>query len=179
MIVSLAHTPVLHTDRLILRAPIASDWPHWRDFMASDRSSFVRPGDPDDAKAWRSMGHVIGMWVMRGYGSFVYCLKGSDAPLGLCGPWHPVDWPEREIGWTVWTAEAEGKGYAYEAASAARDHAFGVLKWDTAVSYIDPANDRSIALALRLGARRDTEAAIPDPEETTLVYRHPKPEGPA
>ncbi len=131
----------------------------------------------DEAKAWRAFGHIIGMWVMRGYGQFVYCLKGSDEALGMVGPWHPVDWPEREIGWHVWTAEAEGKGYAFEAASAARDYAFGALGWDTAVSYIDPANDRSIALALRLGARRDTEAATPHPEEPTLVYRHPKPKG--
>ena len=33
--------------------------------------------------------------------------------------------------------------------------------------------------AERLGARRDTEAAIPHPEESTLVYRHPKPKGAA
>jgi RimJ/RimL family protein N-acetyltransferase len=176
MIVSLAHTPVLQTERLILRAPIASDWPHWRDFAVSDRAAFIG-GPMDEAKAWRAMGHVIGMWVMRHYGQFIYCLRGSEEPLGMCGPWHPADWPEREIGWHVWSAEAEGKGYAFEAASAARDYAFAVLKWDTAVSYIDPANDRSIALALRLGARRDTEAAIPHPEEPTLVYRHPKPEG--
>jgi RimJ/RimL family protein N-acetyltransferase len=176
MIVSLAHTPVLQTERLILRAPIASDWPHWRDFAVSDRAAFIG-GPMDEAKAWRAMGHVIGMWVMRRYGQFIYCLRGSEEPLGMCGPWHPADWPEREIGWHVWTVEAEGKGYAFEAASAARDYAFRVLKWDTAVSYIDPANDRSIALALRLGARRDTEAAIPHPEEPTLVYRHPKPEG--
>ncbi len=173
--IALSGIPVLTTERLTLRAPAASDWPSWRDFMASDRSAFIRPDDIDDARAWRAFGHVIGMWVLRGYGQFVYCLNGSDEPLGMCGPWHPVDWPEREIGWHVWTAEAEGKGYAFEAASAARDYAFGPLGWDTAVSYIDPANDRSIALALRLGAKRDTEAAFPHPEEPTLVYRHPKP----
>jgi RimJ/RimL family protein N-acetyltransferase len=175
MTVTLSGIPVLTTDRLTLRAPAASDWPQWRAFMASDRSAFIRPDDIDDAKAWRALGHVIGMWVLRGYGQFVYCRTGSDEALGMCGPWHPVDWPEREIGWHIWTAEAEGKGFAFEAASAARDYAFGPLGWDTAVSYIDPANDRSIALALRLGARRDTEASTPHPEEPTLVYRHPKP----
>lgn len=176
MTVTLTATPFLTTDRLILRAPVAADWPHWRDFAVSDRAIYIG-GPMDEAKAWRAFGHIIGMWVMRGYGQFVYCLKGSDEALGMVGPWHPVDWPEREIGWHVWTAEAEGKGYAFEAASAARDYAFGALGWDTAVSYIDPANDRSIALALRLGARRDTEAATPHPEEPTLVYRHPKPKG--
>jgi RimJ/RimL family protein N-acetyltransferase len=175
--ISLAGTPTLVTERLILRAPVAADWPRWRDFMASDRSSFVRPGDIDEATAWRAFGHVIGMWVMRGFGQFVYCLKGSDAALGMCGPWYPVNWPEREIGWHVWTAEAEGKGHAFEAASAARDHAYRDLGWTTAVSYIAPENARSIALAERLGAWLDPEAT-PISGVPCLVYRHPAPEVP-
>ncbi len=175
MTVNLSATPVLMTERLILRAPVAADWPAFAAFEASDRSVFVRPAEITEAMIWRAFCHVIGMWVVRGYGNFVFTLNGSDEPLGMCGPWHPVDWPERELGWHVWSADAEGKCFAFEAAMAARDHVFGTLGWDTAVSYIDPANDRSIALALRLGAVRDTEAAIPHPEEPTLVYRHPKP----
>lgn len=168
----LTGTPVLETERLVMRAPQASDWPHWRAFLASDRSAFIRPDDIDDAKAWRAMGHVIGMWVMRGYGMFVFHAKADPTPLGICGPWHPIDWPEREIGWSVWSPAAEGKGYAHEAAIAARAHVFGPLGWDTAVSYIDPANARSIALAERLGAVRDDAAPRPDPSD--LVYRHPR-----
>lgn len=168
----LSHTPVLETDRLTLRAPTGSDWPHWRDFMASDRSHFVRQHEPDDAKAWRGFGHAIGHWVMRGWGSFVFCQRGSDRPLGMAGPWYPAGWPEREIGWTVWSTEAEGKGYAYEAAAAARNHAFDNLGWDSAVSYIAPENARSIALAERLGATRDEGAATPDFGEPCLVFRH-------
>ena len=123
MTVALATAPTLETDRLILRAPKGEDWPAWRVFMASDRSRFMRTGELDDDKLWRGFGHVIGHWVLRGYGSFVYALKGGDTPLGMTGPWHPFVWPEREIGWSVWTPEAEGKGYAFEAASAARAHA--------------------------------------------------------
>ncbi len=109
---------------------------------------------------------------------FVFSAKiDPDTPLGMAGPWFPEGWPEREIGWTLWAAEAEGKGYAREAAVAARDHAFRDLGWDTAVSYIDPENTRSIALAERLGARRDDAARHPG-DEPCLVYRHPKPEAP-
>ena len=61
------------------------------------------------------------------------------------------------------------------AAAAARDHAFGALGWETAVSYIDPDNIRSVALAERLGARHDPEARGPG-ENSCLVYRHPRPE---
>ena len=101
--------------------------------------------------------------------------KGDDTALGMVGPWFPAGWPERELGWTVWSDAAEGKGYAFEAAAAARDHAFGALGWETAVSYIDPDNIRSVALAERLGARHDPEARGPG-ENSCLVYRHPRPE---
>ncbi|NUB44800.1 GNAT family N-acetyltransferase [Fertoebacter nigrum] len=176
--IALAPTPVLHSARLTLRAPVAADWPHWRDFAASDRARFVG-GPLHEDKSWRAFCHVIGMWVLRGYGTFVFHETGSDTPLGMCGPWHPVDWPETELGWTLWHPEAEGKGLAFEAATATRDHAFRDLGWTTAVSYIDPANARSIALAERLGARLDPAALQPDPGKPCLVYRHPAPGGQA
>ncbi|MCU0912171.1 MAG: GNAT family N-acetyltransferase, partial [Rhodobacteraceae bacterium] len=148
-------------------------------FIVEDpRAHFIRGEDIDLGKAWRAFAHVVGMWALRGYGSFVFCLKGSDDALGMTGPWHPMDWPEREIGWTVWRPEAEGQGFAFEAASRARDFAFRTLGWTTAVSYIDPRNARSIALAERLGAVRDPLAPPPVPLADTpaLVFRHPNPE---
>jgi RimJ/RimL family protein N-acetyltransferase len=177
MIPHLAGTPVLETERLTLRAPAPHDWEGFRAFLLSDRAAFVRAPDLDDGKIWRAFGHFIGHWVLRGFGSFVFCAKGSDRAIGHCGPWFPVPWPEREIGWTVWDAAAEGKGYAFEAAQATVRHAFRDLQWDTAVSYIEPRNARSIALAERLGARLDPDARPHEPGH--LVYRHPRPEFPA
>ncbi|MDP5307648.1 GNAT family N-acetyltransferase [Paracoccus spongiarum] len=168
-------TPVLTTARLILRAPVAADWPHWLAFAQSDRAAFILDGNTDPSFAWRVLGHAVGHWVLRGYGMFVIALRGEDRPLGMAGPWFPEGWPEREIGWTIWTAEAEGKGYALEATTAARDFAFGTLGWDTAVSYVNADNARSIALARRLGATLDRDAAAPDFDESCLVFRHPAP----
>lgn len=174
----LSNTPVIETERLILRAPNAGDWEPWRAFAMSDRSQFI--GGPYTLdRAWRGAGHVIGHWVMRGFGSFAITLKGSDTAVGLVGPWYPAIWPERELGWSMWRADLEGTGLMFEAASAARDHAFGALGWDTAVSYIDARNARSIRLAERLGATLDADAEAPedDPgaEAETLVYRHSTP----
>jgi RimJ/RimL family protein N-acetyltransferase len=172
--IRLADTPVLHTARLMLRAPGAADWPRWMAFMASPRACYAG-GPLTEARGWRAFGHVIGHWLLRGYGSFVVTLRGSDTAIGLAGPYHPIDWPEPEIGWALWSAASEGKGYAYEAAAAARTFAFGQLGWKTAVSYIDPANARSIALARRLGAQQDPAAAHPG-DDPCLVFRHPRPE---
>jgi len=172
---TLVQTPVIRTERLTLRAPARQDWPLFNAFLASPRADYIRSAGYDEMLAWRAFGHVIGHWVLRGFGSFVFTRAGDDTALGMTGPWFPAGWPEPEIGWTVWSPEAEGKGYAFEAANAARDHAFRDLGWDTAVSYIDPENARSIALAERLGAVRDHGAAHPG-DEPCLVYRHPRPE---
>lgn len=181
----LAGVPRLETARLVLRAPHATDWPAFHAFMAEPRSAFLRDGEAlADAKLWRSFCHILGTWVARGYGSFVLCEKGSEQPLGLVGPWHPIEAPEREIAWSIWVAEAEGKGYALEAARAALTHAYRDLGWKTAVSYIDADNVRSIALARRLGATLDAFAARPPGDDEAkpydcLVFRHPAPEHPA
>lgn len=172
----LADTPVLETERLRLRAPAMRDWEAWRAFSFDDRSIFVRDPEMTEGKAWRGFAHVVGMWALRGYGSFVFTLHGDDRALGLTGPWHPMEWPEREIGWTVWTAEAEGKGLACEAATAARAYAYETLGWDGAVSYIDDGNDRSVRLAERMGAVRDPDAPTPKDDPAIMVYRHPGPE---
>lgn len=177
--IALSPTPVLETERLILRAPQGGDWPHWRSFYQSDRARFVGGGvtEPKPGAYWRAFGHVIGHWAMRGFGMFVFCLKGQeDLPLGMVGPWYPDGWPERELGWTAWSQAVEGKGLVAEAARAAREHAFRDLGWTTAVSYIDPENARSIALAERLGAVRDRAATTPVFDHPCIVYRHPAPE---
>lgn len=174
----LANTPVLETERLTLRAPRIEDYPVWEAFYLSERSRHIGAWpDPTVGRAWRAFAHVAGMWALRGFGLFVMCEKGAeDRPLGQVGPWVPQDWPENEIGWSVWLPEAEGKGFAAEAARVTRGFAYQVLGWKTAVSYIDHDNARSIALAERLGATPDPDATtIPGYEGKVRVYRHPAP----
>ena len=102
-------------------------------------------------------------------------LRGDNDCVGLVGPWTPPDWPETEIGWMMFDPAIEGTGIATEAAAAAVKHAYDVLGWQTAVSYIAHTNARSIRLAEKLGAKLDVGAKAPTPE--TLVYRHPVPKG--
>lgn len=176
MIPHLADTPVLETERLILRAPRMEDYPAFEAFYMSKRAQFI--GGPGTVgTSWRAFAHATGMWALRGYGSFVFLDRDTETPIGLTGPWKPMNWPEPEIGWTVWTGEAEGKGYAFEAATAARDFARNTLGWTDMVSYIDTGNDRSVALAERLGCWLDESAPKPDKDEPPiLVYRHPSAE---
>lgn len=171
MSISLTDTPVLTTERLTIRAPRAGDEDFMIPFAMSPRAEFIGGGsDCDMGKAWRIFAIITGHWVIRGYGTFVFADRTTGEPIGSAGPWHPGNWPEAELGWTVWSEAHEGRGFAHEAMLAIRDHAYGALGWRTAVSYIDPANSRSIALAERLGCTLDTTADRPDPDD--LVYRH-------
>ncbi|GIT91198.1 GNAT family acetyltransferase [Jannaschia pagri] len=167
--IALAPTPILRTQRLTLRAPIATDWPGIRDFMASPRSRWAG-GPLDRRNAWRLFGSFVGHWVLRDYGLFVYHRHDDPTPLGTVGPYRPEGWPEPEIGWTLWDPASEGQGYATEAARKTLAYARDTLRWASAVSYISSANTASIAVAERLGASFDP-AATPN-HDGALVYRH-------
>ena len=175
--------PTLQTDRLTLRAPRVEDFDLFKDFALSDRTAFI--GGPFNIKdANRMWGNLAGMWVLRGYGSFVACLK-DGTPVGSMGCWHPIIWPEHEFGWTLWSADHEGKGYVTEALRIIMPWAWDVMGVKTAVSYIDEPNLASANVAKSLGAVFDPVATeklnapdsmFYDPEDDTQVhvYRHTK-----
>ncbi|HMH58050.1 MAG TPA: GNAT family protein [Galbitalea sp.] len=59
-----------------------------------------------------------------------------------------------EIGWTL-HPEFAGNGYAAEAARAVLSIAFGVMRLHRVYAELDPRNDASVALCLRLGMREE------------------------
>ncbi|MGR3714045.1 MAG: GNAT family N-acetyltransferase [Shimia sp.] len=148
-----AVVPSLETERLILRAPVASDAEHMATFFASDRSKFV--GGPLSAEqSWRVLATEIGHWTLRGYGRWIVETRDTQTPVGNVGLWYPHGWPEAEIGWDLFDG-FEGQGFAAEAAIAARSYAYDVLGWQTVISLVDPQNTASRKLAQRLCARQD------------------------
>ena len=166
--------PTLETERLILRAPAAEDEPAFVDFFGSDRAQYVG-GPLIPLRASMLFMGEIGHWATRGFGLWTVQRKGDPEAIGMIGGFYPATWPEKELGWLLFDPDVEGQGIAFEAAIAARSYVYGTLKWETAVSYIDAENARSIALAERLGATLDRDAPIPG-HSPCLVYRHPAPE---
>ncbi|WP_333834275.1 GNAT family N-acetyltransferase [Rubrimonas sp.] len=165
--------PVIETERLRLRAPRLSDFDAYAAFCASPRSAGVG-GPYSRGDAFQRFAALIGHWALRGFGRFMVADRASDAPLGVVGPMHPIEWPEPEIAWSVFD-HAEGRGVAHEAALAARRFAYETLRWSTAVSLTAPDNLRSQALARRLGCERD--GVFEHPEfGALLIWRHPAPE---
>lgn len=160
---------VLETARLVLRRPSMRDLEACAAFWASDRSHLMGgPWTPETTE--KNLAEVIDLWQARGFGLFVVTLKGSDKAVGLIGPWQPMDYPEPEIGWSLWDKALEGQGLAFEAALAARDWFFATSGHKTAVSYTNPNNARSHRLCERLGAAHDPMAVQLVPPEK--AYRH-------
>ncbi len=160
--------PAIDTRRLQLRGPRIYDFKAYAAILCSDRAEYV--GGPFARnEAWAAFTQYTAQWLLHGHG--LWAVDAQTQPsagfvvLGL-----DYGDPEVELG-VYMTEDAEGHGYAHEAASAARSYAFDTLKWDSVVSYLDAANVRAGALMQRLGARRDgdAESAFGD---GTQVWRH-------
>lgn len=159
----------LETERLVLRQFRNSDLDAWAPICADPEvMRYLGTGvtlSRDDA--WRSMAGILGHWALRGYGMFALESKATGELIGRVGFLEPEGWPGFELGWVL-ARPFWGQGYAYEAAVAARDYAWGPLGRDRLISLIRPDNKPSIRLAERLGERLAGEVELLG--STALVY---------
>lgn len=147
---ALTGTPVLETERLILRAPRASDWPAFRDYNMSDRARYVGGPKPEFAVFEKFAGY-FGHWHLRGFGRLILTARDTAEPLGHVGPLQLNERHLPELTWSLWSHAAEGKGYAFEAARAINRWLFTTLAWAEAKAEIHADNHASHALARKLG----------------------------
>jgi RimJ/RimL family protein N-acetyltransferase len=166
--------PVLRTGRLTLCPHTMADWEPIAAFFESDAAAYVG-GPLPRRRSWFGFGADVGSWDLLGFGAWAVDEAATGAFVGQVGLNKPPHFPEREIGWIVFPA-FQRRGFATEAARAARDFAYGSLGWTTAVSYVDPENAASIATARRLNCVEDEGADRFDEED--IVFRHPSPETP-
>jgi RimJ/RimL family protein N-acetyltransferase len=157
-----AALPRIVTDRLVLRAPVLADFAAYATILTSDRAAHVG-GPLTMDEAWDDFCRLTAIWVLRGHGLWTVEAQGRLVGFVLIGL-EPGDL-EPELGWFL-TADAEGQGYATEAARAAREHGFATLGLTTLASYIAPENTASTRVAERLGARAD--GAV----DGSTVWRH-------
>jgi RimJ/RimL family protein N-acetyltransferase len=167
--------PVLQTERLVLRCFDASDVePYAR--ICADPETMRHIGDGrvlDLVGAWRAVALMLGHWQLRGYGIWAVEEGATGELVGRIGLHRPEGWPGLEVGWLL-ARSRWGRGYATEGATAVVDHAWRVLGATHLISLIDPANDRSIRVAERLGERLEGELTLFG--RRTLVYGLPGPD---
>lgn len=160
--------PTLHSARLTLRAPAPGDFAEYARFYASDRACHM--GGPLDEKgAWFWFCSDIAHWHLFGHGALMIDISQTGQTIGQVGINAGPLFPETELGWFLYEGFG-AQGYATEAARTLRDWAFATLPLTSLVSYTDPENAASIAVAQRLGAVLDRDAAGQD--ATDLVWRH-------
>lgn len=167
-----SHAPVVETEDLILRGYREEDFDAFAAFGASDRARFV--GGPQDRwVSWRSFMAGIGHWTLRGYGMWMVEHRATGKVAGRVGMIFNDGWDEPELGWHIYDG-FEGKGYAYQATIAARRYSARHFGLDRVISYIDPENTRSVALAERLDASFERAGEVLG--HPCQVWRHPSAE---
>ncbi len=159
--------PTLHTERLILRPYLRSDFDAYAAFLGSDRAVHM-DGPLNRDKAWTWFTNDIATWPLYGFGTLAIEMDGQ--PAGGVGLVHPPHFPEPECGWFVYDG-FEGLGLATEAGRAILDHTFATTDLVSVVSYIGERNSASVRVAEKLGGVLDSSAEAPE-DEGTLVYRH-------
>jgi RimJ/RimL family protein N-acetyltransferase len=168
MTVTSLSIPTLTTERLILRPPVEADFADYFVFMASSRSRHMG-GPYEKWPAWGMFCHDIACWTLFGHGALMIEVRATGQCVGQVGINHGPMFPEKELGWLLYEG-FEGQGYATEAGRALRDWGLAQPGIATLVSYFDPDNAASMAVARRLGAVPDE--AAPRQDEGDVVYRH-------
>ncbi|MXU66835.1 GNAT family N-acetyltransferase [Oceanomicrobium pacificus] len=157
-----AALPVLETDRLVLRAPELGDFALFADLLSGDRARFMG-GPQDELQSWYDFANYSAGWLLRGDGMFT--VTEDSTPVGfIFAGCEPKD-RGIELGFMM-SAAAEGRGLAFEAATAARDHLFSIGA-PSILSFVAPGNARARALAERLGGTLDASST-----PRTCVYRY-------
>lgn len=165
----LAAIPVLRTQRLTLRAPMLTDFPLLLDINTSLQDVSQRDGAGTEEGAWSDFLQMTATWIWRGHGWWT--VDDDAGVVGFVGlGFEPGDQCP-ELGYLLGSA-ARGKGYATEAAQAARDFARDVLELEALVSYVSDANIASQNVATKLGAHRDARAEAALGEDGVQVWRH-------
>lgn len=163
--------PTLHTERLTLRPYKRSDWDAYLAFATSkDRTAFM--GGPRDIEgAWGWFTNDTASWSLYGFGTLALDIDGDM--IGFAGLVQPPFFPEPECGWALFDGY-EGRGYATEAAKAVLSYTFEKKNLSTIVSYVDPDNATSAAVAKRLGGVEDPDAKSPF-GDTNRIFRYMRP----
>lgn len=158
----------IETERLVLRPPVLADFDAWARFSADPEVTRYIGGAQPRATAWRGFTGMAGSWALLGFGMFSVLDRAGGHWLGRIGPWQPESWPGTEVGWAL-VREAQGKGLAFEATTAAMDFAFDRLGWREVIHCIDDDNRASAALARRLGSTPWRRTRLPPPFDTIEV----------
>ncbi len=167
--------PVLVTERLVLRPFEERDLGPYTEVLRSPavRAALHLPADIGPAQAWAQMAMWRGQWELRGTGQWALEERSTGDLVGRAGLHRPElpGWPGVEVGWVLHPRHW-GMGYATEAGARSISYAFDGLGLGDVWSVILPENERSRAVARRLGFDLVEERVMPHlPEKPHGLWR--------
>lgn len=163
----------IETDRLLLRPLTTADLDEVVELHAMPEVKRTM-GAFDRRAAQARLARNEREWDERGHGLVAILERASGRFLGRSGLKYWPQFDETEVGWVL-RADAWGRGFATEAGQACLDWGFRDLKVPYLTAMIVADNDRSIAVARRLGMkplRSDSLMELP-----VVVYSIERPGG--
>ena len=139
-----------------------------------DVTRFLKAGRPmGSAESEEQSNRIAAHWDRHGFGLWAVFTRGAKRMIGFAGLQHPAWMPDDahrvEVGWRL-ERTAWGKGYATEAGTAALAAGFGTLGLGEVISLIQVGNERSIAVAERLGLAEQRPATHPEQGFPLVIY---------
>jgi RimJ/RimL family protein N-acetyltransferase len=163
---------VLETDRLILRRLSTDDAefilellndPSWLRFIGDKGVRTVA-----DARDYILKGPVE-MYDRLGFGLYMTEVKEGHVPIGLCGLIKRDTLEDVDIGF-AFLPSYQGKGYAFEAASAVLEYGKNVLGLSRIVAITSVDNDPSAKLLEKLGFRFEKMVRLTNDNQEVRLF---------
>ena len=148
-------TYIAKTDRLMLRhiTPLDADF---YSHLVNEPAWIANIGDRQ-VKSLRDAqqqitGKLMASYAQHGFGLYLVALNDTGEAVGICGLVKRDSLQHPDIGFAFLQAHW-GQGYAFEAARAVLNHAFGKLDLSRVLGITTATNMRSARLLIKLGLR--------------------------
>ena len=149
------------------------------DLVALYRDPEIRRYFPDGVRTYEQTKEEL-EWIINvyygqyGFGLWATTLKETNEFIGRCGllPWTIDGREEVEVAYLLARTHWE-RGLGTEAARAILAYGFGELRLSRLICLIDPANEASVKVAMKIGMGLEREADIDG--EPTSVYSAMRP----
>lgn len=163
---------ILRTARVRLRELVPEDAPFILTLL-NDPAFIAHIGDRGvrsipDAEAYIERGPRAS-YAQHGHGLWLVELQDPVTPIGICGILRRDALPDPDLGFAFLPA-FRSRGYAFEAAAAARDFARDALRLPRLLAIVSPANASSIRLLERLGFTCAQPVVMPDAAHEVHVF---------
>jgi len=130
----------------------------------------------EDARAYLADG-PLASYARHGFGLLAVVPRAGGEPLGMCGLLKRDVLPDPDVGFALLAAH-EGRGYAFEAASAVLADARERLGLARIVALVAPDNARSIRLLERLGMFPEGAVRLAEGDAPCRLFALGPPGGP-